>query len=357
MSRRGLTFALTAALVGILAVLAWVLPVPYVVLVPGPATDTLGAVPGTSTPVVSVQGAQTFPTSGKLYLTTVGVIPGSCDSRPPTLIQTMKAWFDKTKAVEPRQIQCPPGETSTAVQQQNEHDMEQSQQDAITAALLQLGYKPATEQVVVGSVTAGTPAASKLQADDQLVSVDGQAVTSDAQLRQLIGAHPVGTTLTITIDRNGKRQNVSVQSIDSGPPDHHPIIGIEVDVHATFTTPKVHIGIDPAQVGGPSAGLMFALGIIDKLTQGGITGGRVIAGTGEITGAGVVKPIGGIQQKLAAATASPVKASVFLAPSDDCAEAKAVAPKSLILVRVQDLSGALDALKAITSGTGTYPRC
>src|SRR5436190_19855657 len=120
MSRRGLTFSLAAFLLLVLGVLAAVLPVPYVVLVPGPVTDTLGSV-GTGSDkrtVVAVHGAPTYAPSGHLYLTTVGVIPGNCDDHP-TLLQALKAWLKEDEAVQPHQVLCPPNESANDVQQQN----------------------------------------------------------------------------------------------------------------------------------------------------------------------------------------------------------------------------------------------
>src|SRR5581483_4507863 len=121
---------------------AWHLPVPYVVLVPGPVTDTLhdvgageGASGQTSVPVVSVAGAKTYPISGHIYLTTVGIVPGDC-SQSPTLRQVIHAWFSSTQSVLPKQVECQPGESNQAVQQQNAQDMTNSQRDAVTAALL-----------------------------------------------------------------------------------------------------------------------------------------------------------------------------------------------------------------------------
>jgi PDZ domain-containing protein len=359
MSRRGLTFFLAALLVAGLAVLANVLPVPYVVFVPGPLTDTLhdvnvvgGPNNGQLVPVVSVSGARTYPVSGHLFLTTVGVVPGDCSSHP-TLYQALKAWWNKTQAVEPQQVYCQPGESSKDLERQNAQEMTDSQQDAITAALLHLGYKPTTEQITVGSTTPGLPADGVLEPGDVLVAVDGQKVTSAASLKQLVSAHPIGTAIDVTIERGAKRHVERLTTADDGAGG--AVIGVTPDLRATFTKPKVHIGISPDQVGGPSAGLAFTLGIIDKLTPGSLTGGRTIAGTGTIDGFGHVGEIGGIQQKIAGAVARG--ATVFLAPAGDCADAKAVAPKSLTLVRVDTLDTALAALQAITSGTGTFPRC
>jgi PDZ domain-containing protein len=353
MSRRGLTFVLAAVLTLVLGVLATFLPVPYVVLVPGPVTDTLGTVGG-GKPLVSVRGAPTYDVSGHLYLTTVGVLPGDCDDHP-TLLQALRAWFAKEKAVEPHQVICPPGETSDAVQHQNEQDMSQSQRDAITAALLELGFKPSQEQVVVSDVQSDVPAAKVLQTGDVIVSVNGEEVDNATELRELVAAHPVGSTLKVTVERNGKQRDVSVRTVDSLDPEHRPIMGITPDRQATFARPRVTIGLDPEDVGGPSAGLAFSLGIVDRLTPGSLTGGRTVAGTGTIDGFGHVGPIGGIQQKIYGALDNG--ATVFLAPAGDCEDAKEVAPDSLTLVRVDTLHSALGALDAIRSGSDDFPRC
>jgi PDZ domain-containing protein len=355
MSRRGLTFLAAGVFAAVLIALGYVLPVPYVVLVPGPVTDTLGTVAqNSSTQVVSVSGATTYPVNGHIFLTTVGVVPGSCSAHP-TLFQALRAWWDKSEAVEPHQAICPPGETSQAVQQQNEQDMTDSQRDAVTAALLQLGYKPSSEQIIVADVDPGAPAAQVLQAGDVVVAVDGTKLRSAAQLHALISAHAIGTTVRVTVRRGKATHTYAIRTVASTVGKKHAIVGITPDINATFKKPSVQIGIDPAQVGGPSAGLAFTLGILDKLTPGGLTGGRTIASTGTIDGFGIVGPIGGIQQKIAGAERAG--ATVFLAPAADCADAKSVASKSLILVKVETLKTALSALRAIDSGSTAYPRC
>ena len=353
MSRRGLTFGLAGFFLVVLVVLAAVLPVPYVVLVPGPVTDTLGDVPGTTTPVVSVTGKQTYPTGGHLYLTTVGVVPGSCDDHP-TLLQALRAWFNKTEAVEPVQVQCPPNESPADVRKGNENDMSQSQRDAITAALLHLGYPTKTRVVTVGEVSGSAPAADVLQDGDAILAVDGKEVHALSSLRALVGARTPGDTVRLTIERGGHRRDVNVRTTTAAGTDR-AIIGITPDLQATFKDVHVKIGIDPAQVGGPSAGLAFTLGIVDQLTPGDLTGGKTVAVTGTIDGFGRVGPIGGIQQKIAGA--QEAGATVFLAPANECDEARDVAPSSMTIVKVTTLQSALDALAAITSGSGTIPRC
>jgi PDZ domain-containing protein len=353
MSRRGLTFGLAGVLLAVLIVLAAFLPVPYIVLLPGPVTDTLGNVPGTSTPVVSVNGTRTYPTGGHLYLTTVGVVPADC-SEHPTLWQAIHAWFDKTQAVEPMQVQCPPGQSDASVRHANESDMSQSQRDAITAALLHLRFPTVTREVTVATLTSGAPAAKVLQDGDAILAVDGTSVNSLKQLRAVLAKRKPGDSVSLSIDRGGKHRDVTVHTT-AAPGTSRAIIGFSPDLNATFKKVKAKIGIDPAQVGGPSAGLAFALGIVDKLTPGDLTGGKAVAVTGTINGFGIVGPIGGIQQKIAGA--HKAGATVFLAPASECADARSVAPSSMTLVKVTTLSGALDALAAITSGTGSFPRC
>lgn len=361
MSRRGITLLTAAGLALVLGVLAALLPVPYVILLPGPATDTLGPVPGSSTNVISVDGAKTYDGGGHLYLTTVGVEPGPCSAHP-SLWQAMRAWFDPYEAVEPHQLICPPDQSSQSVAAENANEMSQSQRDATTAALLYLGYKPKSLQVILASISPSAPSAKVLQAGDVVLAVNGKPVHSPADLRALVSATPIGGAITVKVARGGKTL-VLHTTTTSDPSTHRPLLGVELDQNATFDKVDVTIGIDPNDVGGPSAGLMFTLGIIDKLTPGGLTGGKTIAGTGTIDGFGQVGPIGGIQQKIAGVTGhgpsdSPrVFASYFLAPASECADAKAAAPAGLVVIRVDTLATAVAALKTIKAGGTDFPRC
>src|SRR3954452_15036049 len=352
MSRRGFTLALARGLAVVLGILTSVLPVPYVVLVPGPVTDTLGAIGKTQ--LVSASGAKTYPTKGHLYLTTVGVVPGDCNAHP-TLWQALRAWWHDDEAVQPHQAICPPGEPAADVQRENQREMTQSQRDAVTAALLELGYKPSSKHVIVGDVTSGLPAAKVLDSGDVIDTIDGKDVTGVAKLHELINARPVGSTLNVGITRRGHARTVPIKTVRATDGTNRPLIGIVPDLSATFRDVNVKIGLDPAEVGGPSAGLAFTLGIIDKLTPGSLTGGRTVAGTGTIDAFGVVGPIGGIQQKVAGAVRAG--ATVFLAPATECEDAASVAPKSLTLVKVDKLETAVKALQSIAAGRDDFPHC
>jgi PDZ domain-containing protein len=359
MSRRATTLGVALALLVILIGVARLVTVPYVILLPGPVTNTLGNVPTEDAasgqaggPVISITGRQTYPTSGSLYLTTVEELPGDCNSHPH-LFDAVKAWFSKTQTVEPQQVECPPGQTSQAVQAQDAQEMSQSQSDAVTAALFELGYQPTTQHVSVGSTDSGAPVASVLEAADVILAVNKKPISTVSQLHAAITALAPKATVTLTIQRNGKTKTVTTKTVKGAK--GATMLGIVADRTATFAGLKVHIGIDPDSIGGPSAGTALALGIIDKLTPGGLTGGRTIAGTGTVDGFGNVGPIGGIQQKIAAA--AHAGATVFFAPASECPDAKAAAPKSLVLVKVTTLRGAVHALEAIKAGNTNFPHC
>ena len=161
--------------------------------------------------------------------------------------------------------------------------------------------------------------------------------------------HPAGTTFTLTIMRNGRTQTVRVGTKESGG---HPVMGVEVQP-GTFTFPFT-VKFSVGDIGGPSAGMMFALGIIDKLTTMNLTGGKFIAGTGEIEASGQVDPIGGIQQKMVGAR--DAGATIFLAPASNCSDVKGAIPAGLRVVKVSTLSQAVTYLQDIKAGQ-PVPSC
>jgi Lon-like protease len=178
--------------------------------------------------------------------------------------------------------------------------------------------------------------------------VTSNPVTGQSNLTTLIGAHPAGTTLNLTIVRNGRTQTVQVGTKESGG---RPVMGVQVTEQFNFPfTVKFSVG----DIGGPSAGMMFALGIIDKLTATNLTGGKFIAGTGEIEVSGKVDPIGGIQQKMVGAR--DAGATIFLAPASNCSDVKGAIPAGLQVVKVSTLSQAVTYLQDIKAGQ-PVPSC
>jgi PDZ domain-containing protein len=359
MTRRAATLLVAlAVLVGLVGVARFV-KVPYVILLPGPVTNTLGNVPGADTsngkpggPVISISGTKTQPTTGQLYLTTVEELPGDCDSHP-TLWETVKAWFNSSETVEPQQVECPPGQTNDQVRQSAEQQMSESQIHAIVAAFTELGYKSTGNRIEIGSVEAGVPAAAKLQPGDVIETVDGKPIRTTAQLIAAVQAKPAGSSVNVEILRHNTPISVTTTTVKGS--DGQPKIGIGALLAPTFNGISATIGISPEAIGGPSAGTALALGIIDKLTPGGLTGGRTIAGTGTVSPTGRVGPIGGIQQKIAAAVKA--HATVFFAPAAECPDAKSAAPSSLTLVSIRTLHDAVTSLKAIKAGSTAFPHC
>jgi len=202
--------------------------------------------------------------------------------------------------------------------------------------------------MVVVQPEAGFPAAGVLKAGDQVIAIDGKRVTSANSLTSLITAHPAGSTLTVAIIRNGKAMTVRVGTKLSGG---RAVMGVVIEEQYKFPfTVKISVG----NIGGPSAGMMFALGIIDKLTPLDLTGGKFIAGTGEITAAGQVEAIGGIQQKMVGARNAG--ATYFLTPASNCSDTKGAVPAGLHLIKVSTLSQAVNDLEAIKAGRAV-PSC
>jgi PDZ domain-containing protein len=326
------------------------LPTQYVIEQPGPVFDTLGSqtVDGAETPLISINGAETFPTGGTLDMLTVSVV-GS-PQQTPSWAEVIGAYFDGSKAVVPLESVYPPNVTTEQRNQQNAALMVDSQQEAVAAALSSLGYDFATS-VSVGSVSEGSPAEGELEPGDIVTSVNGQPVASIDELRAAVAENGTGKPAVVEVTRDGAPIEASITPITSGDTS---VLGI--GVQASFTFP-FDVKIQLNDVGGPSAGMMFALGIIDKLSEGELNGGEKIAGTGTISADGKVGPIGGIRQKLYGAREAG--AEWFLAPASNCNEVTGHVPDGIRVFAVSTLDDSLAALKAISSGDGldALPTC
>src|SRR2546423_3523056 len=336
MRRRGTTLLVGAVLVAMLIVGSFAgVRVPYVALTPGPTWDTLGT--DHNKDVIQLSGGTASKSKGQLRMVTVGV------EDQLTLWDALRGWLSGDDAVVPREVIYPPNQTQQQVDQENAQEFKVSQNAAIVSALRELGYPV---HVVVKEVTAGLPAVGRLAVGDQITSVDGQAVTSAQKLTTLIRGKPSGSTLTIGYLRGGAAGTTTITTADK---DGGPRIGVQIDEDQPS---PYHVTISLDNVGGPSAGLMFTLGIIDKVKPEDLTDGLDVAGTGTIDEEGAVGPIGGIPQKMRGARRAG--ATVFLAPAGNCAEAVANAVPGLKLVKVGTLDDALHALDTLRTG-GTPP--
>jgi PDZ domain-containing protein len=345
MSRRYLVLAVAGFLTVLLAAVAALLPVPYVALEPGPTTNTLGKVG--STELIRIEGRRTYPDRGHLDLVTVSVLGGP--RQRLDLVTALRGWLSSATAVVPETTVYPEGESAKDAEKESAAEMSDSQSSATTAALRSLGI-PVTARTVVTGLSAGSPSAGKLRQGDVVVSVDGTPIAGSSSLRRTVRAHTPGDTVAVVVRRGGKlvRQSVTTTAVGG-----QTVLGVTVTNQADYPF-KVEISLK--DVGGPSAGMMFALGIVDKLTPGSMTGGRFIAGTGTIDEAGRVGPIGGITQKMIGAR--DTGATVFLAPAKNCAEARATVPDGLRLVKVSTLDGAVAALDDLRAGrAAALPGC
>ncbi|MGH8889742.1 MAG: YlbL family protein [Acidothermaceae bacterium] len=347
MRRQAITLLASAVMAVALFLIGVRLPAPYVRLVPGPVSDTLGGEHGSE--LITIKGHATAPTKGRIYLVTVGEFGGP--GKNLSAADVLSGWWNSTDAVVPVRVLYPPQETAKQAAQQDAADMDQSQEDAKIAALRYLGYKlqPGAE---VSNVEATSTAKGKLQLRDVIVGVDSATVASSVQLVTVLNTHKVGDQVTLKLNRNGTMTSATVTLQKPIKPGGSPSIGIGVlDSYAI----PFEIDIDLSNVGGPSAGMAFALGIIDKLSDGNLTGGMTIAGTGTIDADGNVGAIGGVEQKMAGARKAG--ATVFLVPKDNCAEALKAVPKGLRLVQVTTLAGAVDAIKQVRDGGKNVPSC
>ncbi|MFF1634048.1 PDZ domain-containing protein [Leifsonia sp. NPDC058248] len=337
------------ALAFVLTLILALVPAPYVIEQPGPVYNTLGkdqlvgATPSPDAkPLITIPDKTTYPTAGSLDLLTVSVV-GNPDQRP-NWFEVARAWFDPSQAVLPVDVVFPPGTTTEQSNAQNAALMVDSQQDAVAAALNDLGYE-FPEAVAVKQIIKGSPAASVFKVDDEIVSVNGKPVPGVQTLRKLVAENGVDKPAEVGIVRDGVASTVSITPAKSGG---QTVLGIGAGMDYTFPF-DVKIQLD--NVGGPSAGQMFALGIIDKLTPGKLNGGERVAGTGTIDNEGNVGAIGGIRQKMYGARSAG--ATYFLAPQSNCDEVTGHIPRGLKVFAVKTLDDSLKALQAVSTGGST----
>ncbi|MGY6022960.1 YlbL family protein [Streptomyces spinosirectus] len=337
------------------------IPVPYSEMSPGPTVNTLGNHDGE--PVLQISGRRTYPTNGNLNMTTVRVT--SADYRM-NLVEAVYGWLAHDSKVVPHDTLYPGGKTEEQSTQENAEEFSQSQESAKVAALKELGI-PVKTWVIVSTVVKGSPAQGKLHAGDVIKAVDGKAVKQPDDVAKLVTKHKPGQDVVFTVvpakeQAAAEKQNKTATSTrkitittttsdDKGK--KRAIVGISAGTDHTF---PFSIDIKLADVGGPSAGLMFSLGLYDKLTPGSLTGGKFVAGTGTIDDDGKVGPIGGIQMKTVGARDKG--AQYFLTPADNCSAAAKDTPGGLTLIKVNTIDDALGALKDLRAGkTSDLPKC
>ncbi len=328
-----------------LGALSTIVGLPYVVMKPGPISNTLGQLSGKD--LITVSGAKTYPTQGALDFTTVRVAGGP--GYRVTIWDVLRGKLDPTEEVVDEQLYFPKGVTDKQVEEESTAEMVDSQQEAIAVAIKATGQK-VTTHTLIAQVAKDAPSAALLKAGDEVLAVDGTSVDGPDTIRKVISTHKAGDTVTLKLLRDGRTIEVPVKTRAS---DGRVTVGVFLGVKFQF---PFDVKIDAGNVGGPSAGTMFALGVYDRLTPGALTGGKKIAGTGTIDATGTVGPIGGIRQKLVGARDGGAK--FFLAPADNCNEVVGHVPDGLTVVRIGTFDEARKSVEAIAAGkAASLPTC
>jgi PDZ domain-containing protein len=348
MSRRTAAGLLALGLIVVLGTVGLRKPVHYVTFRPGPTMNVLGKYAGK--PIVKVTGHQAYRDDGALRMVTV--YAGGPDDEV-TLAGMLYGWADPDIAVLPSSIYK--GQTEADNRQESAVEMSSSQDNATAAAFTALGIHYRAE-AKVSDVAKDGASVGKLAKGDVLLAVNGKTAPDTSKLVDLIRVIKPGTPTEITFRRDGVEKKVTVTTKPAPDDPKVSRIGVGVALHFVFPF-KVKIQL-PDTIGGPSAGMMFALAIYDVLTPGSLTGGKAIAGSGEISPEGKVGPIGGIAQKLPAAQRDGAK--LFLVAADNCAEAVRAHYDSdkMRLVKVDTLADAIKDVEAWRKDpTASLPRC
>jgi PDZ domain-containing protein len=313
------------------------LPSGYVIERPGQVFNVMGEIDGK--PVISSSDLDSYPSESRFDVTTVSLL-GNREANP-NWIQVLAAWADPDQIVLPIDEVFPPSLSTAEVRAESTLQMEISQQDAIAVALIQMGYE-VPRSLYVNSVIEDTPASKKLVAGDFVNSVQGLSISTFEELKEAIQATG-GSELVLGVVRDGIEQEIAITPTKQGDDF---VIGAMLGY--TYNFPAT-ILLQLGDVGGPSGGLMFTLGILDSFTPDSLAGKNHVAGTGTISSEGQVGPIGGIKLKVIAAR--DAGATVFLAPFENCQELIGNVPSGLSVAVVRDLKEALKVLDQVAAGT------
>jgi Lon-like protease len=245
----------------------------------------------------------------------------------------------------PEDAIVPPGSNYQDRRRQNLRQMKRSQEIAAAVALRELGRDVVAtpEGALIVAVADGSPAESKLEATEVIVGVDGKPVKTPTDLRRLIAKHEPGDTVKLSVRAGGATRTVDVDTIESPAEKGRPIVGVQVEQSANIKLP-LDVEIDLGGVGGPSAGLAFALDIVEEL-RGNVDRGLRVAATGELELDGSVAQIGGVEQKVIGAKRAG--ADVFLVPAGDNAEEARRHAGDLRVIPVESFHQALRALATL----------
>jgi PDZ domain-containing protein len=288
-------------------------------------------------PLVSVPGGHA-PKNGSVYFVDVVV-------RKATLLERLLGGLHHGADLYPASAINPPGVNDSARERIDLQDMHRSEQIAAAVALKAAGRKVVLRSIgaLVDAVEPGLPAAGKIEPDDVIVAIDGERVTTPQKVNDVMRTHSVGDVVRFTIRRGAHTLLVPLRTVASPTPPKRPIIGVLLEDAVDVRLP-IPVRIDAGGIGGPSAGLAFALDVLAEL-KAGVLHGHKVAATGEIFPDGSVGPIGGIRQKTIGAREAGV--DVFLVPAGENAQEARKDADGLRIVAVKSFPQALHALATL----------
>ena len=259
-----------------------------------------------------------------------------------TLPQAIGRWITTDDTFVPVEQIMPRDMSREEVQEFNQQAFVASEASATVAAMHYLG-RPT--RVVVHDVVDGAAASGHLEPGDALVAVDGTEITKPSDVQDIVRAKHPGDEVEITALRGGAERQERIALGKDERDENVALLGI---LMSSEPADGVDVTYNLQDVGGPSAGMIFALAVIDKLSPGELTGGKTVAGTGTINEAGEVGPIGGISHKITGARDAGME--LFLAPAGNCAEAAGVETGDMVVAAVANLDEAVKAMDDYAAG-------
>jgi PDZ domain-containing protein len=326
-----------ALLTGAAALALWPLKVPYYAISPGPVEEVAD--------LVSVDDVPVYTTNGDLLLLTVGL-------REVNVFEYLEAQLDPRVDLVGRDVIRPRGVTQEQATRTNLEDMDQSIDAAVYVALTRLGYQVGFtgEGVSVVEVAEGTPAEGVLQVGDVITQVEGRAVLTADDAGVVIRTFQIGDTINLSGTRGGEPLSVDITLVPHPDLEGAPMVGVVLKTVNLDLELPIDLEIDSRNIGGPSAGMMYAITVLDLLTPEDLAKGHRIAGTGTIATDETVGAIGGVRQKVFAARS--VGAEYIIVPTDNYPDALTAAGDGIEIVAVATLQDALDFLGSLEPVAG-----
>lgn len=312
---------------GVLSVIAWNVELPYLAYSAGPVSDAADT--------VVAHEVDFFPPEGELLMLTVV-------TQDVNIFEAFIAGVDPTIDLVRKQAVRRAGESDEEYRNRVLQQMDDSNFRSIAVALDYLGHELVPTEVVINDIVDGVPAAALLELGDTIVSVNGVTIATLGDVAPALERNEVGDIVEITVERDGDLVELDVELAERDDEPGVPMVGI---VLGELSEAPFPIDIQAGDVGGPSAGMMHTIAIIDALTEGELTKGHIVAGTGTIDLDGSVGSIGGVRQKVVGAEAAG--AEFILVPSGNYESALTAQRESIEIIPVATLTEAIEFLEGL----------